>query len=170
MPEGVLAALADINGGLSRLEGQFEARFAYDATKEAAFQRLYADLDDTKVAHSLEATRPLLLDLLLLFDRIDAASRSSNIADEAGALGSFREEILEILFRRDVRQVVSTAERFDAETQQVVGTVDTPDPGEHQQVERIVRSGFRWGRRLLRAEDVIIRRHRGTVGAVGEPK
>jgi len=157
------ALLAEINDGLSRLENRFDARFAYDATKEAAFRHLYADLQEAKLAHSLEVTRPLLLDLLLLFDRIDIASRSSSSAGEASALGSFREELLEILYRRDVRSLVSVSDRYDPETQQVVGVVETPEADEHHQIERIVRTGFRWGTRILRAEDVIIRRHRPAI-------
>jgi molecular chaperone GrpE (heat shock protein) len=161
-------SLAEISGGLSRLESRFDARFAYDATKETAFRHMYADLQDAKLAQSLEATRPLLLDLLLLFDRVDLASRSSKSPDEASALDSFREELLEILYRRDVRTFVSASNRYDRETQQVVGVVDTPDADEHQLIERIVRTGFRWGTRILRAEDVVIRRYRVSVPPSGE--
>jgi molecular chaperone GrpE (heat shock protein) len=156
-------SLAEISGGLNRLESRFDSRFAYDATKEAAFRHMYADLQDAKLAQSLEATRPLLLDLLLLFDRVDLASRSSKSADEASALGSFREELLEILYRRDVRTFMSASNRYDRETQQVVGVVDTSEADEHQLVERIVRAGFRWGTRILRPEDVVIRRYRAAV-------
>jgi molecular chaperone GrpE (heat shock protein) len=154
------ASLAEIIAVLSRLESQFESRLAYDAAKEVAFRHVYADLQDAKLAQSLEATRPLLLDLLLLYDRFDTASRSSKNADEASAIASFREELLEILYRRDVTRLVSASDRYDPQTQQVVGVVDTPEPDEHQQVERSVRTGFRWGTRILRAEDVVIRRHR----------
>jgi molecular chaperone GrpE (heat shock protein) len=161
-------SLAEISGGLSRLESRFDARFAYDATKETAFRHMYADLQDARLAQSLEATRPLLLDLLLLFDRVDTASRSARGDDEASALGSFREELVEILYRRDVRSFLSASDRYDRETQQVVGVVDTPEASEHHLVERVVRTGFRWGTRILRAEDVVIRRHRPAVPPSGE--
>jgi molecular chaperone GrpE (heat shock protein) len=155
--------LDEIMSALCRLESRFEARFAYDATKEDAFRHVYADLQDAKVAHSLEATRPLLLDLLLLFDRIDAASNTLDMTEAASVLGSFREELLEILYRRDVRSIVAGSDRYDRDTQQVVGVVDTPEAEEHQKVERIVRTGFRWGTRILRAEDVVIRRYRPAI-------
>jgi molecular chaperone GrpE (heat shock protein) len=161
------ASLTEISESLSRLESRFEARLAYDATKEAAFKHVYAELQDAKLALSLEATRPLLLDLVLLYDRVDAASRFSKSEYEASALGSFQEELLEILYRRDVRRVVSASDRYDLNTQQVVGVVETPDAEDHQRIERVVRTGFRWGTRLLRAEDVVIRRHRPAVQPTG---
>jgi len=157
------ASLVEIISCLGRLESRFESRFTYDATKEEAFRHVYADLQDAKLAQSLEATRPLLLDLLLFYDRIDTAVSASKAANEASVLGSFHEELLEILYRRDVRKVVSASDRYDRDTQQVVGVVETLVAEEHQQVERIVRPGFRWGARILRAEDVIIRRHRPIV-------
>jgi molecular chaperone GrpE (heat shock protein) len=160
------ATLAEVSRSLSRLEAQFELRFAYDATKDAAFRHVYADLQDAKLAQSLESTRPLLLDLLLLYDRVETAIGSATGGD-GSALGSFREELLEILHRRDVQRLVSASDRYDRDTQQVVGVVDTVDADDHHRVERIVRPGFRWGTRMLRAEDVIIRRHRPTV-AVAE--
>lgn len=154
------ASLAQIILGVAKLQNSFDARLAYDETKEAAFQRLYADLQDAKLAQSLEATRPLLLDLLLLHDRVDTAIRASGVTSEASACASFKEELLEVLYRRDVRRFGSSAERFDPETQQAVEIVETADPAEHQRVERVVRAGFRWGTRVLRAEDVVIRQRR----------
>lgn len=160
--EDLHVSLAQVMGGVTRLQDSFEARLTYDATKEVAFQRLYADLQDAKLAQSLEATRPLLLDLLLLYDRVDAASRAAGPPPGDSLVGSFKEELLEILYRRDVRRFASSAERFDPETQQAVEVIETADPAEHQRVERVVRAGFRWGTRVLRAEDVVIRQRRRT--------
>lgn len=168
-PPDLQATLAEVSRSLSRLEAQFELRFAYDATKEAAFRHVYSDLQDAKLAQSLESTRPLLLDLLLLYDRVECAIGSATDDGNGSALGSFREELLEILHRRDVQRIVSASDRYDRDTQQVVGVVDTVDADEHHRVERVVRPGFRWGTRMLRAEDVIVRRHRPPVTVAEAP-
>jgi molecular chaperone GrpE len=165
----VRALLAEIRGRLDSIEDRFEARFTYDTTKEAAFRHVYADLQEARLAQSLESARPLLLDLLLLYDRVHTAISSLGSGEEPVALVSFREELLELLYRREVQTFVSVSTRYDSETQQVVGVVDTSKAEEHQQIDRIVRAGFRWRTRILRAEDVVIRRYRPGVPLSGGP-
>lgn len=160
--ESLKEVTREIEGKDDHLVRRFEARLGQDATKDEAFRRLYQDLEDARRAASAEETRPLLLDLLLLYDRMSAPLDGEGrlpLPTDPTAARSFVDELLEILYRRDVHPLVTVGGRLDAGIQRVVGVVAASSPDDHLQVERVVRQGFRWGERLLRAEDVIVRQH-----------
>jgi molecular chaperone GrpE len=159
--ERVLAGIDRIGAQLQELANTVRGRLVYDEAKEQAFDRLYAELDALKKGAALDYIRPLLLDMILVYDRMEQARQQAAAGQgvvSAETLQSFIDELLEVLFRRDVSLIECTSASFDYNQQKAIGIVDVPDPGEHQKVDRVVRRGFRLVDRILRPEEVIVRR------------
>ena len=159
--ERVLAGIDCIGAQLQDLANTVRGRLVYDEAKEQAFDRLYAELDALKRGAALDYIRPLLLDMILVYDRMEQG-RQQAVAGQGvvstETLQSFIDELLEVLFRRDVSLIESTSTSFDYNQQKAIGVIDVPDPAEHQKVDRVVRRGFRLVDRILRPEEVIVRR------------
>lgn len=150
----ILAKVADLHQVI-------EEHLAYDRIKEEAFNRLYAEVEEVRQERSFQQLRPLLVDLILLYDRIEAGIRQLDELERgmpavAQLLRSFRDEVLEILYRRDVEVIVVGSPTFDRTLQQVMKLQPTASADEHNQVVRIVRRGFRHRNRILRSEEVIV--------------
>jgi molecular chaperone GrpE len=144
---------------LEELVSLVKERLAYDQTKEQAFERLYTELDTLKRNAALEQTKPLLLDLILLYDRMEharheAAAVQGTVSTEM--LESFIHELLEVLYRREVSLVEASPSSFDCNQQKAIGVVDVADPAQHQRIHKVVRRGFRLAERTLRPEEVIV--------------
>ncbi len=157
----VFASIERMGTQLEELVSTVRGRLSYDETKEQAFERLYAELDALKRNAAIDNIKPLLLDLILLYDRMEQSREQAAAEQElvpVETLQSFIDELLEVLFRRDVGLIEPGSPSFDYNQQKAVGVVDATDPAEHQRVDRVVRRGFRLGDRILRAEEVIVRR------------
>jgi molecular chaperone GrpE (heat shock protein) len=157
--DGVSASIDLLRGQLDDLASLVRSRLSYDQTKEQAFDRLYAELDALKKNAALDNIKPLLLDLILLYDRMEHARQLA--ADAHGALSteileSFIHELLEVLYRREVGLIEAGPSSFDYNQQKAIGVVDVTDPAEHQRIHKVVRRGFRLGDRTLRPEEVIV--------------
>lgn len=159
-PDPVHAALDRITAGIDAIKGSIALGNAYDKAKEEAFDRLYRELDDLRSDREFDRLRPLYLDLILLFDRIDQslAPASVNVASHA-VLSSLREELLDVLYRRDIELIELSPTIFDPTVQHAVGAQRTELPDLHNAIASVVRQGFRCRGRLLRAEEVIVNRY-----------
>lgn len=164
----LLAAMEQVAHNLSNLAEEFQKRLAYDKTKEDAFNRLYADMQESKQDAEFDRLRPVFLDLILLFDRVENTVEllsTGQINEEvrvANLLGSIKDELLEILYRREVDLINGQSSTFDASIQRVVGT----EPGgkdDDNLVTRLVRRGFKYRERVLRPEEVIIKKFRPAI-------
>jgi molecular chaperone GrpE len=165
LPEPEPPPWASMQGAIERLAEVFETRLRYDKTKEAAFERLYSELDSLSRDEANQRLKPLYLDLILLYDRVEqicAAQVDPAIAD---LLGTIRDELLEVLYRRDVAPIGHASTTFDSSVQQAIGTEPAFSPDDNNIVARVVRRGFRHGERVLRPEEVILKRYRHEVKA-----
>lgn len=166
-PSAQAVGPADDGDGLTALGAEIaavrsllEERLRYDATKEEAFQRLYEDLEQFRGEASFVQTRPLYLDLVLLLDRLHGSvepwrEHSPQVAD---FLVSLEDEVEEILARRGVLPLSASGRSFDPAQHRVIQIEETEDPAEHNSIARVVRRGYEWNDRLLRAEEVVVRR------------
>jgi molecular chaperone GrpE len=158
------AAVQALSVRLEDLTCLIKTRLSYDKVKEEAFDRIYADLDQLKKNAAQDNIKPLLLDLILLYDRMEQAHREATSVDVAGGLiatetvKSFIEELLEVLYRRDVALVEVLSPAFDPNQQRAISVENVADQAQHQHVAAVVRRGFRLGSRVLRPEEVIVRR------------
>jgi molecular chaperone GrpE len=147
--------LAEISLSLGDLRAEFTARLRYDETKEEAFRQLYEDLAQFRALATTAQNRPVLLDLILLEDRVE---KRLAIVPEDNFVLSVRDELLEILERHGVSVMKVLEDRFDPQRQRAVGTLPAPEGTAHNTVADTVRAGYECDGRMLRASDVIVYR------------
>jgi molecular chaperone GrpE len=153
-------AFVRLGSEVAAIRTLLEERFRYDATKEEAFRRLYEDLEQFRGESSFVQTRPLYLDLVLLLDRLYASVEPwrERVPGAADFLVSLADEIEEILARRGILPLPACGGSFDPARHRVVQVEETGNPQEHNSIARVVRRGYEWNDRLLRAEEVVVRR------------
>jgi molecular chaperone GrpE len=158
-------AVQSISTQLDALTNIVHTRLSYDKVKEETFERLYADLDQFKRNAAQENIKPVLFDLLLLYDRMELAIRGvATGKDNDGAIAieivkSFIDELLEVLYRRDVGLIAVPSATFDSSQQRAIGVENVSDPAQDQLVATVVRRGFQIGNRVLRPEEVIVKKY-----------
>jgi len=74
------------------------------------------------------------------------------------ALKHILEEVLEVLYRRDIELIEDRPKSLDIEFQKPVRRIETDDPGEDRAVDQIVREGFRLSGLILRPQEVVVKR------------
>jgi molecular chaperone GrpE (heat shock protein) len=141
---------------LEALRQAFEERFLYDATKEEAFRQLYTDLEEFRALASGAQHRPVLVDIVLLLDRVEKGLEAEP-ADEF--IESIRDELSEILARRGVSAMSVGDDRFDPMRQRAVGTRPAADENLHNSVAEVARTGYECAGQILRAAEVIVYRY-----------
>jgi molecular chaperone GrpE len=159
----VVSMLSNLQHNLSSILHVITNRLSYDKTKEAAFDRLYQEMEELKHNQELNQLRPLYIDLILLIDRmnniykdkLDAGTVSPELTNILKTLSA---ELVEILYRRGVEPIYGTSNLFDPKIQQVVEVVPTANAQEDGQIVEVVRHGFKYKEIILRPEDVIIKR------------
>ena len=108
------------------------------------------------------ATRPVFIDLILLYDSLQQMRTwvNSSVELPKGAfqdrLSGLETELLEILLRRDVQKLEETGTKLDRQRHRAVKTVATANPEEDNQIREVIRAGFVAGERVLRPADVVI--------------
>lgn len=165
--EGVLKniydAISQLATELFPLKNMFESRLRYDKTKEEAFNRLYTELDDLKKNSIIDRNRPLFIDLILLYDRIEnklleSKQSTSKMSTFEHFLKTLSDELLEILNRQGIEVIRITSTIFDPAFQRAIGTEFTTVKEENNEVAKVLRKGFKLHDRLLRAEEVIVKK------------
>ncbi len=152
------ARLAQLAAEIAEIRALLTERLRYDATKEEAFRRLYEDLERFRGEASFVQTRPLYLDLVLMLDRLHWSiepwrERSQEVAD---FLMSLEDEVEELLTRQGVQRLPVSGGVFDPSHHRAVRIEQTQDPAEHNSIASVVRRGYEWNGRLLRAEEVVV--------------
>lgn len=162
----VLSMLSSLQQNFSSLLQVVTNRLSYDKTKEAAFDRLYKEMEELKQDQELSQLRPLYIDLILLIDRMntiynDKLDSGSQNPELVNILQTLSHEVLEILYRRGVELIVTTSPVFDPKVQKVVEVIPTHNPAEDNTVVHMVRHGFKYKDVVLRPEEVVIKKYQG---------
>lgn len=150
-----------------------------NAVNKAMFDALYVELKGYKDAFILEvAVRPVIRDLISLFDDVTEIKRQmlSALGTEgagggegaAPLLESFRHIathvdhnlhfILEVLERLEVTQMPAGEGTLDRQVQRAVAVEKAENPGEDQSIVKINKCGFLWKERVIRPEEVVIKK------------
>jgi molecular chaperone GrpE (heat shock protein) len=160
----VLSMLSSLQQNFTSLLQVVTNRLSYDKTKEAAFNRLYQEMEELKQDQELNQLRPLYIDLILLIDRMnniynDKLNSGDKDSELIQILRSLSHEVLEILYRRGVELIVTTSNTFDPKLQQVVEVIPTNNPSEDNKIVHMVRHGFKYKDVVLRPEEVVVKKY-----------
>ena len=154
--------LNELTSYLANLNQQFSDCLSKDAAKDKAFEYLYSELETVKQNSSFERFKPLYLDLILLFDRLDRVCWEHQSAEDmSNFLSTLREELLEVLYRQGIELVITDGNTFDPTKQRAIGTEKTEVKEENNTLAAIIRRGFRYQNRPIRPEEVIVKKYRG---------
>ena len=154
--------IAALTAELAALKEVLAERDAESDTQQRAFDTLYEELKQYKEDFIFQNEKSLLLDLLLFYDSLNwfqASLIKKEMSPEVIA-DSFQyliDEMLELLYRRDVLPMEAT-EAFDRKSQKVIKTVETESQEEDYSIHNVLKRGFTRGGRVLRAEEVVVRR------------
>ena len=150
---------------IQELRRTIDEHIAHDPAREAAVEKLYSELRTYRDGFLVEAEKPLLLDLLLLYDSFHwfhhalvHEDRSPEVI--ADAFQFLVDELLEILYRRDVIPM-DAAERFDRTLHRAMQVEPTDSPDQDQGIARVLKRGFVRRDQVLRPEEVVVYRLRG---------
>jgi hypothetical protein len=145
------------------------------------FEALHAELRTYKDSFLKDSVlKPVVRDLISLYDDITEVHRQLVLAlstqekrgNLSGAALMMFEHVLaptsqlehnshgliEVLERLEVTLMPSNTGKLDKLTQRAVSVELTEDPDQDQQVVKVVKRGFSWAGRVLRPEDVIIKK------------
>jgi len=158
----------------------------------AMFEALHAELKTYKDAFLLESVlRPVIRDIISLYDDVSEIHRQlslalstqeqrgslagsaliffENVAAPVGQLEHNRDAILEVLERLDVTILPAGNGKLDKQSQRAVTVEFTEDPDQDQEVVKITKRGFMWKDRVIRAEEVVIKKWKeGYLSALGK--
>ena len=161
------------NNGLSELASEIASikdtlaqGLTDSTTQRGAFDALYAELKQYKEDFIYQNEKSLLLDLLLFYDSLNwfqASLIKKEMSPEVVA-DSFQyllDEMLELLYRRDVLPMEAT-DAFDRQRQKVIKTVEAESLDEDYAIQSVLKRGFTRGDRVLRAEEVVVKRFPNT--------
>jgi len=148
---------------VTSLKQALAVRADNDAVQQKAFDQLYEELRQYKDDFIYQNEKALLLDLLLFYDSMNWFQTSlikKEMSPEVVA-DSFQyliDELLETLYRRDVLPMEAT-DTFDRKTQKVIKTVEAESADDDYHIHHVLKRGFTRGSRVLRAEEVVVKRH-----------
>ncbi len=163
-----------------------------NVVNRAMFEALHAELKTYKDAFLLEAVlRPVIRDLISLYDDISEIHRQfslalrsqqqrgtlsgsalvffENVAAPSEQLEHNRDSILEVLERLDVILMPVGAGKLEKQFQRAVTVEFTQDPDQDHEVVKVTKRGFLWKDRVIRAEEVVIKKWKeGYLSALGK--
>ena len=153
----------ETNQKLEELKNQFNQKIFRDEKLKEAFDKLYEEMKQYKENFLFEAMRPVLTDLLLLHDNVIRFQKSLEDSKAKEAMNIFQEEILEILYRRDIEPILlPESTKVDRKIQRVVKTIPADTPSEEGDIVEVVREGFWRGEKVFRLQDIVCKKYRNS--------
>jgi molecular chaperone GrpE (heat shock protein) len=151
--------LEAIETRLSDIEQLIAKRLRYDEAKEKAFDVLYEKMRQYEENFQASLKKELIRSLLLLYDNMVKAEEALvNIPEAQQRVSDLREELLNALYVQEVEPMGDLGEFYDKQKQQAIKVIPTDDPSEDGKVEQVTREGFLWAGKVLRPQEVVIRR------------
>lgn len=171
-----LESAAALQRALPSLMGAIQENLMQkNCVNQELFDALHGELRSYKDGFLLEVFhRPIVVDLITLFDDLSALHRQtaacvedpqSGPAATAVQLRNFNtnldhilHSLLEILARMEVQRLEASTGKLDKQKQRAV-SVELADCKEDDQLISVsVKPGFRWRERLMRPEEVVIKK------------
>jgi molecular chaperone GrpE (heat shock protein) len=151
---------------LREIKSSVEARQEYDASKQKIIDRLDEEMKNYRDNFILQSQKPVFIDLILLYDDMkklmDTISQAESLDREEVLknIDILKDELLEVLYRRDIELYEEHPERLDHRLHRTISTAECESEDDNNKVLKIARDGFKWNGKVLRAEEVIIAKYR----------
>lgn len=161
------AMLIENNSFLKEIKGLIENRLEYDAVKEKAFDKLYEDMRQQRELSDIldRNIKPLLTDLLLLYDNMknfETSLINQKAANNEIILQSLKyiiDDLLETLYRQEVVPIEGDGSgKLNSKIQKATKIEVAESKDDDFAIVDIARQGFLWRDKVLRPQEVIIRR------------
>ncbi|MEA3212832.1 MAG: hypothetical protein QOE70_5889 [Chthoniobacter sp.] len=178
---------------LPRIVGGLEALLEQkNGVNQSMFNALHEELKDYKDGFMLESVlKPIIRDLISLYDDLttihlqiqDCVTQVAGTPDQTAGLLLERfktmemniahhvEFVVEILARLEVNLMHNGTGQLDKQTQRAVAVEIAEDPDQDMMIVRTSKRGFLWKDRVLRAEEVVVRKWKeGFLVALANPR
>lgn len=150
---------------IDHIQQLIEKRITYDEGKENLIRCLAEDMKIYRDDWLKQQKRPIILDMVMFYDSMEIAIKNLEEQDELtvewfhGLLSALQDELLEVLARQDVYPFDEHPPFLDRRLHRTISLESTEYPEENNAVSRIVCTGFTWGDRVLRPENVVIKKY-----------
>lgn len=136
-----------------------------DPAQQTAVEKLYEELKLYRDDFVAASEKPLLLDLLMLYDSFHWFHQSlvkQETSPEVIADGFqfLVDELLEVLYRRDVVPIESS-EQYSRSHHKAMQIQPTTNEAQDNRVARVLKRGFLRREQVLRPEEVVLYRFKG---------
>ena len=176
--DGITAAVKTLPGLVENLQGMLEQK---NGVNQRMFDALHEELRGYKDGFLMETVqKPVICDLITLYDDLSLVSgqmRTLVIDSEASSQPGGRmvldrlrtmstnlqhncEFIAEVLARLEVSMLPVGEGKLDKQTQRAVALETAGDQKEDGDIAQVVKRGFFWRGRVLRPEEVIMKKWR----------
>jgi molecular chaperone GrpE (heat shock protein) len=182
------AAQAGLPALVQGLQGIMDQK---NGLNQRMFDALHEELKGYKDGFLLESVhKPIIRDLITIYDDLakihqqmqDAVADAARLPAEVGTklferlktmdtnIEHNSEFIVEVLARLEVTMLPIGSGKLDKQTQRAVAVEIAEDPDEDSNIIRVVKRGFLWKERVLRAEEVVIKKWKeGFLVALANP-
>lgn len=143
------ADIQNLSRQLDELTDLFRRRLLDDREKARALTALQGELDHAREGIRRQVLEPVIRQLILVLDRIDATHPRTGFIDSIAA------EILELLEQYGVRRV-NALHVYDSGIADAIGVYETTDEALDGAVASVERSGYLWSGALLRPAAVTV--------------
>ena len=163
--DGLWSMLKENNSFLKEIKSIIQERLEYDVAKEKVVDKLNDELTFYRDNFVFQSQKSMFIDLMLLYDNLEriltALSDDEVVSIEqiTELLETFKEELLEILYRKDITLFEEHPEYLNYKLHKTIKTIPTNKESENNKVDKIIKMGFRWNDKILRPEEVIIKKY-----------
>ena len=163
--DGLWSMLKENNSFLKEIKSIIQERLEYDVAKEKVVDKLNDELTFYRDNFVFQSQKSMFIDLMLLYDNLEriltALSDDEVVSIEqiTELLETFKEELLEILYRKDITLFEEHPEYLNYKLHKTIKTIPTNEESENNKVDKIIKMGFRWNDKILRPEEVIIKKY-----------
>lgn len=192
---GVLGRVEKVLAGQEALPKMLtETKQAIDqkqSVSRSMFEALHSELKSYKDGFLLESVlRPVIRDMISLYDDLAEVHRQlaltltvhekrgdltggalilfENVLAPVSHLEHSCDSIIEVLERLEVTMIPTNTGKLDKRNQRAVSLEMVDCAEQDQQIVKVVKRGFQWKDRIIRAEEVVIKKWKdGTIAAPG---
>lgn len=175
-------SLAKVNQSLSELRQLFEEQIARNQNQYNMFGATYREMKEYKERVLLEAYhKPIIHSLIRFYDSFKQLesqlndllngtedTRSDDLSQFQQNVENTRFELEEVLYRLDVTPYEERLETLDRKLHKTIGTKPADTPEQDGKVAEIHKTGFHWGDKVVRPEEVTIFRYTPPLTKEGE--